>query len=366
MSEIQKTVLNRQHYDAGAKMVDFHGWEMPVQYDGILAEHRRTRATGSLFDVSHMGEFAMEGPDALKNLQKITCNDVSKLAVTQVQYTAMLYEDGSVVDDLTVYRLGEDKFQLCVNASNIDKDFKWIQDHLEGDVTFENLSDQVSLIAVQGSKAEELLQTMTQDDLKHIKYYWCDALDLIGVPVLVARMGYTGEDGFEIFCRNEDAGNIWKTLMEKGEPLGVKPAGLGARDTLRLEVCYPLYGNDLDNEHSALESSLSWIIKMHKGDFIGRDALVKQKEQGITKRLVPLKLKEKGVPRQGYVVFDESQEKEIGVVTSGTSSPVLSEGIGLARLDREYAQEGTDIFIKIRKKMVPATVTKGAFVTIKK
>jgi aminomethyltransferase len=366
MSEIQKTVLNQLHYDAGAKMVDFHGWEMPVQYDGILAEHRRTRTTGSLFDVSHMGEFALEGPDALKNLQKITCNDVSKLAITQVQYSAMFYEDGSVVDDLTVYRLGEDKFQLCVNASNIEKDFNWIKEHLEGDVSFENLSDQISLIAVQGSKAEELLQAQTEDDLKHIKYYWCDAIELMGFPVLAARMGYTGEDGFEIFCRNEDAAMIWKTLAEKGEPLDIKPAGLGARDTLRLEVCYPLYGNDLDDKHSALESALAWIIKINKGEFIGRDALLKEDKEGIKNRLVPLKLKEKGVPRQGYVVYDELQENEIGMVTSGTSSPMLNEGIGMARLQSKFAKAGTDIFIKIRKKMVPAVVTKGAFVTIKK
>jgi len=366
MAKIQKTPLNAIHHEAGARMVEFHGWEMPVQYDGVMAEHRRTRAEVSLFDVSHMGEVYFEGKEALSNLQRITTNDVSKLAIGQVQYSTMLHENGTIVDDLTVYRLGEDKYQACINASNIDKDFAWIQKNIEGELICENQSDETGQIAIQGPKAQTLLQALTDYDLDSIKYYWCATGKVAGCDTLIARMGYTGEDGFEVFCKKEETATIWNQLMEKGADLGVAPAGLGARDTLRLEVCYPLYGNDLDDQHNALESGLGWVVKMAKGDFIGKEALLKVKEEGLKRRLISFKLDCKGVPRQDYKIFDETGEKELGIVTSGTSSPILGEGIGMGYVAFDSKKPGTKITIQVRKRLLPATIVKSPFVVVEK
>ena len=342
--------------------MEFHGWELPIQYDGIIAEHKRTREQASLFDVSHMGEIILEGKDALANLQQITTNDLSILAVGQVQYSAMLYENGTVVDDLTVYRLGKDRYQLCVNAANIEKDFSWIKKNLNGDLSCENRSDRIGQIAVQGPKAEKLLQSLTTIDLKKIKYYWCATAKIAEKGTLVARMGYTGEDGFEIFCALDDTIYLWETLLKKGQPYGVAPAGLGARDTLRLEVCYPLYGNDIDDQHNILESGLGWIVKFKKGNFIGKDALLKVKEKGLKRRLVSFKLDEKGVPRQGSLIFDAQGEKQIGKVTSGTSSPTLGKGIGMGYVPLSSKESGTKITIQIRKRFLTATVIQPPFV----
>lgn len=366
MSEIKQTPLNSVHHKLQARMVEFHGWEMPVQYEGILAEHKKTRQQVSLFDVSHMGEFYFEGKDALPFIQKITCNDVSKLAIGQVQYSAMLYDNGTIVDDLTVYRLGEDSWQLCVNASNIEKDFEWVQSHLEGDLVCENRSGITGQIAIQGPKAEQLLQKLTDYDLPSIKYYWCAKGEVAGLPVLIARMGYTGEDGFEIFCDTKDTETLWNQLLEAGEEFEVSPAGLGARDTLRLEVGYPLYGNDLDDQHNALESGLGWIVKLKKGDFIGRESLLQSKKEGLTRKLVAFKLDVKGVPRQGYKIFDQSGEREIGVVTSGTSSPILGMGIGMGYVSSGDHQVDTKINIQVRNRMLTATIVKAPFVVIEK
>jgi len=366
MSEINVTPLNESHRELGGNMVDFHGWEMPVIYEGIVAEHIRTRETVSLFDVSHMGEVMFEGKDALAAIQRITTNDVSSLAIGQVQYSAMLYENGTIVDDLTVYRLGKDRYQLCINSANKDKDVEWIRKNVSGDLKWEDTSSDIGQIAIQGRNSDAILQTLTAYDLKEIKYYWCAETEIMGLPVMIARMGYTGEDGFEIFCKKADTLKIWKKLLEEGKPYNIAPAGLGARDTLRLEMCYCLYGNDIDDEHNALESSLAWIIKMEASDFIGKDALLKAKNEGIKRRLTPFILEAKGVPRQGYKIFDESGEVEIGKVSSGTSSPSLKKGIGMGYVLTEYFKKGTKITIEIRKKKVPAIITRPPFVDVHK
>lgn len=367
MSEINKTPLNDVHRQAGGQLVDFHGWEMPVIYDGILAEHTRTRTSVSLFDVSHMGEVIFEGKDALANIQKITCNDASALEIGQVQYSALLYENGTIVDDLTVYRLGEDRYQLCVNASNTEKDYEWIKSNIGGDMTCKNESSKTGQIAIQGRKSDDVLQKLTDYPLKDIKYYWCAETKLKnGMPILIARMGYTGEEGFEVFCKKDDTVEIWNLLMEAGAEFDIAPAGLGARDTLRLEQGYCLYGNDIDDQHNALESGLGWIVKMDASDFIGKEALAKVKAEKIQRRLVPFKLEGKGVPRTGYKIFDESGEKEIGVVTSGTSSPILKEGIGMGYVARDHMAKETKVQVQIRKKMVPAVITRGPFVKVEK
>lgn len=367
MSEINKTPLNDVHRQAGGQLVDFHGWEMPVIYEGILAEHSRTRTSVSLFDVSHMGEIIFEGKDALANIQKLTCNDASALEIGQVQYSALLYENGTIVDDLTVYKLGEDRYQFCVNASNAEKDFEWIKSNISGELTCENRSSETGQIAIQGRKSDDVLQKLTDYPLKDIKYYWCAETKLKnGMPVLIARMGYTGEDGFEVFCKKDDTVAIWNLLMEAGAEFGIAPAGLGARDTLRLEQGYCLYGNDIDDQHNALESGLSWIVKMDASDFIGKEALAKAKAAGIKRRLINFKLLGKGVPRSEYKIFDETGEKEIGVVTSGTSSPSLKEGIGMGYVASEYMAKDTKIQVEIRTKKIPAVITKGPFVKVEK
>ncbi len=366
MSEIRQTPLNAIHRQSGGKMVDFHGWEMPVQYDGLISEHLRTRNAVSLFDVSHMGELMIEGRDALANIQKLTTNDASALAIGQVQLSAMLYPNGTIVDDLSVYRLDEERYQLCVNSANTDKDFDWIKSNTEGDLTCENTSASVGQIAIQGRHSDEIVQKITPYPLKDIKYYWCAETEVIACPVLLARMGYTGENGFEIFCQKNDTEKIWNALISLGEPFGIAPAGLGARDTLRLEMCYRLYGNDIDDRHNVLESGLAWITKLEASDFIGKEAVTKVKEQGVSQKLVPFILNDKGVPRNGYKIFDEAGETEIGVVTSGTSSPSLKQGIGMGYVKKGYFKKDTKINIRIRKKLVPATITKAPFVVVAK
>jgi aminomethyltransferase len=366
MSEINITPLNESHKELGGNMVDFHGWEMPVIYDGLVAEHLRTRKSVSLFDVSHMGEVIFEGNDALACIQHLTTNDVASLAIGQVQYSAMLYEDGTIVDDITVYRLGENRYQLCINSANTDKDIEWIRKNISGDLKWTDISSNIGQIAIQGCFSDQVLQPLTDYNLKKIKYYWCAETELLGFQVLIARMGYTGEDGFEIFCQKEHTLEIWKKLLETGKPYKIAPAGLGARDTLRLEMCYCLYGNDIDDEHNALESNLGWIVKMDTIDFIGKSALQKAKETGIKRRLIPFILEGKGVPRQGYKIFDELGEKEIGIVSSGTSSPCLKRGIGMGYVGHDYLKKGTKITIQIRNKNVPAIVTRAPFVEVQK
>lgn len=364
MSELKKTPLYEVHRKLGGKLVDFAGWEMPVQYQSVVAEHNSTRNSVGLFDVSHMGEVFFEGKAALSNLQRLTCNDVSKLAIGQVQYSALLYDNGTFVDDITVYRLAENRYFLCVNAANTDKDCQWMQSHLQGEVHCENRSSEFGQIAIQGKNAIKILQEMTQEDLSQIPYYWFREIELCGSSMMLARMGYTGEDGFEIYCPQEHTVMLWETLLAQGKSLGITPAGLAARDTLRMEVCFPLYGQDIDDQHNPLEAGLGRFVALDKADFIGKSAVEKVKAEGIRRKLIRFVLDVRGVPRPYYLIFDETGEQALGEVTSGTSSPTLGQGIGMGYVPIEHAKIGSKLTIQIRNKMVPATIVKPPFVKV--
>ncbi|NOY60237.1 MAG: glycine cleavage system aminomethyltransferase GcvT [Calditrichaeota bacterium] len=346
------------HKRLGAKIVEFAGYYMPVQYSGIISEHKRVRTTVGLFDVSHMGEFIVTGENAVKFLQQLTINDVSELAVNQIQYSAMCYKDGGIVDDLLVYRL-KDRYMMVVNASNLQKDFDWAQKHLMPEVDLRNHSDELSLLALQGPKAVATLQKLTDVKLDEIKYYWLFEGQVAGIEMVVSRTGYTGEPGFELCFPKQHSETMWNALMEAGKEFDIEPIGLGARDTLRLEMKYCLYGNDIDQTTNPLEAGLSWITKLDKGDFIGRDALLKVKEAGLTRRLVGFQMEEKAFPRHGYKIF--AQGRQVGHVTSGTFSPMLEKGIGTGYVARGFTKIGTPLEIEIRKQKVPAHVVKTPF-----
>lgn len=357
---LKKTPLYDVHVALGGKMVPFAGFHMPVQYPaGITAEHQAVRTRAGLFDVSHMGEFFLRGPRALDLIQKLTVNDASRLAVGQVQYSAMCLPEGGIIDDLLVYR-GTDYWMLVVNASNKDKDLAWVLRHAgQFDVTVEDRSDDTALLALQGPEAAAILQPLTKTPLEELGYYRFGEGVVAGVEAIISRTGYTGEDGFELYVSPESAEPLWQALMEAGRDRGLMPAGLGCRDSLRLEMGYALYGNDLDEEHTPLESGLAWITKLQKGDFIGREALLRQKEEGIRRRLVGFRLTERGFPRHGYPVVADGAE--VGVVTSGVVSPTLGEGIGMAWVPASLAEEDTPLGIRIRDKVVAARVTKPPF-----
>ena len=330
-------------------MVDFSGWEMPVQYEGIIAEHRATREKAGLFDVSHMGEIRLTGTDSLKNLQHLLPNDLSKMSIGQATYSPLLYENGTVVDDLSCYKLGDEEYLLCVNCSNKDKDFAWIQKNLTGDCQAVDESDEFGQIALQGPMGAQILQEALGFDLKSIKYWWFTQLDWEGIPLMIARMGYTGEEGAEIFVPAEHTQKLWEHLMDQGELQGLQPIGLGARDTLRMEVAYPLYGQELDDRHVVLGANLNRFLKLNKeADFIGKEALLQAKEKGDYDRLVYLILEDKGIPRHDYPVVNEAGEK-IGQVTSGNHSPSSSQAIAIAYVQPQYADSG-DLFIEVRGK----------------
>lgn len=355
------TALNQIHKDLGAKMVPFAGYEMPVQYSGVNQEHIAVREGVGVFDVSHMGQFFVTGPQADQLLQYVGTNDVTKVAIGQAQYTCMPNEQGGIVDDLIIYKMAENNWMLVVNASNIDKDFEWINKHNSFDAKVENLSDKYSLLAIQGPKAIESMQALTDENLSEIPFYHFKTGKFAGVEeVIISATGYTGSGGFEIYFKNEDALHIWNKVMEAGKDYGILPCGLGARDTLRLEKGYCLYGNDIDDTTSPLEAGLGWITKLNT-DFIARDILAQQKEEGVTRKLVGFKLIERGIPRQGYKIVDE-YENTLGQVTSGTQSPMLKEGIGLGYVFTDFAKPETDIFIQIRDKNIRAKVVKTPFV----
>lgn len=356
--EVKKTGFYEIHKRLGAKIVEFAGFYMPVQYSGIINEHKRVRTTVGLFDVSHMGEFIVTGKNAMKFLQQLTINDVSKLAVNQVQYSAMCYKDGGIVDDLLVYRL-KDRYMMVVNASNLQKDFDWAQKHLMPEVDLRNHSDELSLLALQGPKAVATLQKLTDVKLDEIKYYWLFEGKVAGIEMMVSRTGYTGEPGFELCFPVQHSETMWNALMEAGKEFDIEPIGLGARDTLRLEMKYCLYGNDIDQTTNPLEAGLSWITKLDKGDFIGRDALLKVKEEGVSRRLVGFEMEEKAFPRHGYKIFAQGQQ--VGHVTSGTFSPMLEKGIGMGYVARGFTKIGTPLEIEIRKQRTPARVVKTPF-----
>tara|TARA_B100000795_G_scaffold121586_1_gene90503 strand:+ start:9214 stop:10296 length:1083 start_codon:yes stop_codon:yes gene_type:complete len=352
---MRNTALSHIHEALGAKMVPFAGYNMPVQYEGVTAEHLSVRENVGVFDVSHMGEFIIRGEGALELVQKVTSNDVSKLVDGKVQYTCLPNGKGGIVDDLLVYRMDEKTYLLVVNASNIAKDWDWISKHNSAGVEMINISEDTSLLAVQGPKAAEALQSLTEMNISEMKYYTFQKGNFAGKEnVLISTTGYTGAGGFEIYFNNEDAEEIWKAIFEAGKDFKITPVGLAARDTLRLEMGFCLYGNDIDDTTSPLEAGLGWITKF-TNNFVDSDYLQKQKEAGITKRLVGFELIDKGVPRQGYDVVNESGEK-IGNVTSGTMAPSLKKAIGLAYVPKEMTAPGTEIFIGVRKKQLKAKV----------
>lgn len=361
---MKKTPLNQVHRELGARMVDFGGWDMPVQYSGVIEEHLAVRHAAGIFDVSHMGEIEVTGDNALEFIQRLTINDAAKLVDGQVQYSAMCYPEGGVVDDVTLYRLKDTHLLFCVNASNTDKDFAWMQQVLTesalSNVVLNNRSAEFAQFALQGPQAEEILSTLTGVRLADIAYYhFCEG-EVAGIKMIISRTGYTGEDGFELYMPSSTAVEIWKQLMSAGSGYGMLPIGLGARDTLRLEKGYALYGHELSREISPLEAGLAWITKLDKDDFVGKAALVAQKSAGVPRRRVGLMMQERGIPREGYPVF--AGEREVGVVTSGTMSPSLKVGIALALVDSEVAQIDTDLTVAVRNHRMRARVVRPPFV----
>jgi aminomethyltransferase len=340
-------------------MVPFAGYEMPIQYHSIRAEHRRVRETVGVFDVSHMGEIEIWGDNAIDMVQKVTINDASKLAVGQVQYSAMCYPDGGIVDDLLVYRY-PDHFLLVVNAANKDKDLEWIEKNCITGSIIKDVSDSITQLAVQGKKAEATLQKLTNVSLDEIEYYWFVDGMLAGAPMLISRTGYTGEPGFELYFDNQHAENTWQKIFEAGKEFDIEPIGLGARDSLRMEKRMCLYGNDIDETTNPLEAGLAWVTKLDKDDFIGRDVLAKAKEEGISRRLIAFVLQESGFPRKGCEIYIDNTL--VGEVTSGTVSPILEKGIGLGYVKKADSKVGTRIQIKIRDKFIPAEIVKPPIV----
>jgi aminomethyltransferase len=357
---MKNTALSHIHEALGAKMVPFAGYNMPVQYEGVTAEHINVRENVGVFDVSHMGEFIIRGKGAFELVQKVTSNDVSKLVNGKVQYTCLPNGKGGIVDDLLVYRMDEQTYFLVVNASNIDKDWDWISRHNTNGVEMVNISEDTSLLAVQGPKAAIALQALTEMNISDMKYYTFQKGIFAGKEnVLISTTGYTGAGGFEIYFKNEDAEVIWNSIFEAGKECNITPVGLAARDTLRLEMGFCLYGNDIDDTTSPLEAGLGWITKL-TNDFVDSDFLKSQKEAGINRRLVGFELIDRGVPRQGYDVVSEQGDK-IGVVTSGTMAPSLKKAIGLAYVPEDMKAEGTEIYIAVRKKQLKAKVVSLPF-----
>ena len=357
---MKDTALSAIHAALGAKMVPFAGYNMPVSYQGINLEHQTVREKVGVFDVSHMGEFFVTGPNALSLIQRVCSNDASKLEDGEAQYSCFPNEDGGVVDDLIVYRIAAEKWLLVVNASNIDKDWAWINAHNTMEASLENSSDHYSLLAIQGPKAIQAMQSLTQENLSAIKFYTFKINTFAGVEnVIISATGYTGSGGFEIYCKNTQVAKIWTKVFEAGADWGIQPIGLAARDTLRLEMGYCLYGNDIDDTTSPLEAGLGWITKFNK-DFINSESLKKQKELGVSNTLVGFELSQRGIPRQGYAIVD-AQGNSIGRVTSGTMSPSMGKGIGLGYVPMALKEVGSQIHIQIRNKIVPAMVVKLPF-----
>ena len=360
-SSLKKTALHATHVALGARMVPFGGWDMPVEYSGITAEHLAVRERAGLFDVSHMGEIEIAGADALAGVQRITSNDASRLAVGQIQYSALTTPEGTVVDDVLVYRWAAEHFLLVVNASNIEKDYGWIRTHLDGvgDAVAVNSSSRYALIAVQGPKAAAVLQPLTGVSLADLKYYWFAHGEFAGVRGTVSRTGYTGEDGFEVFCPPAQAPRVWNALLDAGAPHGIVPAGLGARDTLRLEASMRLCGSDMDETTTLLEAGLGWIIGWKKPDFIGKAALEAQKAAGVTRRIVGFEMAERGIARAGCSIYVDG--RNAGKVTSGTQTPFLKKAIGMGYVPAAASAPGQELEIDIRGRRVTATVVPTPF-----
>lgn len=362
---LKRTALYDEHAKLGGRLIDFGGWELPVQYTGVIDEHLACRNACGLFDVSHMGEIHVEGPEAEAFLNYLVTNNVQKLAISQAQYTVMCNDHGGIVDDLVIYRRAQDRFLVVVNASNTEKDFSWItrvHAKTKHNTRITNESAKYTQIAIQGPRAASILQKITQTPLDPIKTYWFSEGFVLGdVPAVLARTGYTGEDGFEVYVAWEKGPAVWRALMEAGQPVGIKPCGLGARDTLRLEMKYPLYGHELTDETSPLDAGLGWVVKLDKGDFVGKSHLVSQKEKGLTRQLVGLRLIDRGVPRQGYPVFSADGSTKLGELTSGTQSPSLKQPVGIAYVDKSCAALGTHVTVDIRGNKLAAEVIETPF-----
>lgn len=362
MSEaLKKTALHAMHQKAGGKLVPFAGWEMPVQYSGVIEEHNAVRTAAGMFDVSHMGEILVTGPDALDLLQRVTSNNVAKLKDGQIHYTGLLTEKATFVDDLLIYCYNKEKYFVVANAANVDKDFDFIKSHAKGNVEVVNQSPIWSQIAIQGPKAESILQKLTRVDLSEISYYWFTEGEVNGHNVIISRTGYTGEDGFEIYCANDLAAGIWQKLMILGQPEGLVPAGLACRDTLRLEAKMALYGNDIDDTVTPLEADLGWIVKLKKqvDTFNGKDIMLKQKKEGLSRKLVGFEMLDKGIARHGYPVLIDGEE--VGTVTSGSFAPYLQKNIGLTYLPINSTEIGTEFEIAVRTRRLRARVVETPF-----
>jgi len=360
MENLKKTPLYDVYPAYNGKIIDFGGWALPVQYSSILEEHEAVRTRAGLFDVSHMGEIEVKGPDALANIQKWITNDASKLANGQALYSPMCHEHGGTVDDLLVYKRADNDYLLVVNAANIEKDYEHVTSYSFGDVSVTNRSADMAQLALQGPLAEQVLQRLTDVDLAAIKYYWfLEDVDVAGVNCLISRTGYTGEDGFELYCAADDVATLWKAILAEGQADGVLPIGLGARDTLRFEARLPLYGQEITDEISPLEAGLGFFVKLDKGDFIGRDALAKQKEAGVARKLVGFEMIERGIPRTHYEI--QVDGVRIGETTTGTMGPTVKKNIGLGLIDVQYATIGQEIEVIIRNKPVKAVIVKTPF-----
>lgn len=358
--ELKKVALDEVHVSLGAKMVPFAGYHMPVRYSSDLDEHHTVRKAVGIFDVSHMGEFLVQGPGALDLIQRVTSNDAAKLTDGKVQYSCLPNEEGGIVDDLLVYRFAEEDYMLVVNASNIKKDWDWISQHNTGGVKLQDISDETSLFAVQGPLAIAALQPLTSLALAAMPYYTFEKGEFAGVPdVIVSATGYTGSGGFEIYVPNAQARQVWDQIMAAGQPHGIKPIGLGARDTLRLEMGYCLYGNDITDTTSPLEAGLGWITKFNK-KFTNSESLQRQQQEGVPRKLVGFEMLEQGIPRSHYEILNAAGDL-IGEVTSGTQSPSLGKGVGMGYVLTAYSKPGSELFIKIRNKLLPARVVKLPF-----
>ncbi len=362
MTSPRRTPLYERHVALGGRMVDFAGWEMPVQYEGILEEHEAVRTRAGLFDVSHMGEVVFRGPKALESLNRLFTNDLGKVADGQAQYGCVCRETGGIVDDVVVYRRSAEDLLVCVNAGNRKKDFEWLRDHTEG-ADVRNESDDWAQLALQGPLAPQILQRATPLDLGGMRPFRFAEGDVAGTRCMVARTGYTGEDGFELFCPSDRGPRLWAALMEAGQPERLVPCGLGARDSLRLEMAYRLYGSDMDDGTTPLEAGLAWVVKLEKGDFVGREAMQRQKTAGLSRKLVGFVLTDPGIPRHGYDVLLDG--KKAGTVTSGTKSPSLKISIGLAYVPPALASEGSTFAVDIRGRAAAAKVVKTPFYTRK-
>ncbi len=355
----KRTPFYEIHKEYHGNMVEFAGWEMPIYYTGIIDEHQNVRENVGLFDVSHMGKIEVRGKNALSTLQKLLINNMEALSVSQVKYSALCYPEGGVVDDITVYRLAKDRFLLCVNASNTEKDYQWIQENLDREVGVHDLSQAVAQIAIQGPRSLEVLQKLAPIDSRQLKYFWFVQEAIDGVQVIISRTGYSGEDGFELYFPPEFAVRLWGRLMTEGKQFDIQPVGLGARDTLRLEMGFPLYGHELDLTTTFLEAGLHRFVDFKKPFFIGKERLLQQKTEGIHRKLIGFIMVKEGIPRSQYEIY--KNEKKIGIVTSGTISPTLRKGIGLGYVKIEEAWEGNEIFIMIRRKKCLAEIVRTPF-----